>query len=133
MVVRFLCFRQSLISASGNCGLYRLPRYPRGPTPRQTLLPSAAERRFRSIADLAADLVGPDINFHSGTLNYLHTEDAGCGLSRMVISWLIFDLWRGSTLLSAAHIGLCCDRILPETKTVGQALSSQNVSNRTTS
>src|SRR5258707_12966034 len=34
----------------GNCGLYRLPRYRRGPTPRQTLLPSAAERRFQPVA-----------------------------------------------------------------------------------
>jgi hypothetical protein len=30
----------------------RLPRYRRGPTPRQTLLPSAAERRFRTLAEV---------------------------------------------------------------------------------
>jgi hypothetical protein len=32
----------------------------------------APSRRFRAMADLAADLVGPDVNFHSGTLNYIH-------------------------------------------------------------
>jgi hypothetical protein len=45
-----------------------------------------------------------------------------------------FDLWRGSTLPPSARTGHClCGRILPATMTVGQALSSQNVSNRTTS
>jgi len=38
------------VGFGGNCGLYRLPKYRRGPTPRQTLVLSAAERRKRTFA-----------------------------------------------------------------------------------
>jgi len=58
------------------------------------------------LADIAADLARTDVKFHSGKLN-LHP------------------------CFGTGHC-VCC-RILPTTKTVGQALSSQNVSNRTTS
>ena len=43
-----LCFRRSLISASGQLRAIPAPEvHRRGPTPRQTLLPSVAERRNR--------------------------------------------------------------------------------------
>jgi hypothetical protein len=61
------------------------------------------------------------------------TDDASCGLANGNLVGN-FDLWRGIPLPPFARTGHCvCGRILPATKTVGQALSSQNVSNRTTS
>jgi len=92
-------------------------------------------RRRIGVADVAVDLVGPDVKFHrrQAQLHSYLTDDASCGL---VNGNLLgnFELWRGSTLPPSARTGHCvCGRILPATKTVVQALSSQNVSNRTTS
>ena len=97
----------------------------------------AAEALFRrlgfgktAVADIAADLRRSrrQVPLHP----YL-TDDGSCGLANGNLVGN-FDLWRGSTLPPSARTGHCvCGRILPGTKTVGQALSSQNVSNRTTS
>src|ERR1700680_2605463 len=82
----------------------------------------------------AADLVGPDVQFHRrpAQLHPYLTDDASCALANGNLVGN-FDLWRGIPLPPSARTGHCvCGRILPTTKTVGQALSSQNVSNRTT-
>jgi len=98
------------------------------------LLRSADFRGFAAesvLADIPADLVGPDVKFRSGKRNFhpYLTDDAICGLA----NGLVMSTYGGG-VLCPIHTGLCdCGRILPATKTVGQALSSENVSNRTTS
>jgi hypothetical protein len=51
----------------------------------------------------------------------------------MVISLVISTCGEEYSAPIRSHWHCVCGRVLPATKTVGQALSSQNVSNRTTS
>jgi len=84
------------------------------------------------LADIPADLVGPDVKFHSGKRNFhpYLTDDAICGLANgLVISTCGGEYFARPLTLGFASAATSCRA----TKTVGQALSSQNVSNRSTS
>jgi hypothetical protein len=74
----------------------------------------------RCWADIAADLVGPDVKFHrrQAQLHPCFTDDASCGLANGNLAGNL-DL-AGEYSPPSARTGHCvCGRILPTTKTVG--------------